>query len=75
MVDAFRSAPNNTPAQTEKGDQMHKSFHSLLDSVLLVFSKYGFKEFSVGKLYRIPLLLFSSLLDVIANYCSILYLR
>jgi molecular chaperone GrpE (heat shock protein) len=48
-VDAFRSAPTRVPAVTEKGVTMHKSFSSLLDSVLAVFAKYGYKEFAPGR--------------------------
>jgi molecular chaperone GrpE (heat shock protein) len=48
-VDAFRSAPTRVPAVTEKGLTMHKSFGSLLGSVLAVFGKYGYKEFTPGK--------------------------
>jgi molecular chaperone GrpE (heat shock protein) len=52
-VDAFRSAPTRVPAVTEKGLTMHKSFGSLLESVLAVFGKYGYKEFIPSKCFQL----------------------
>lgn len=49
VVDAFRLAKEQAPSVTEKGKNMHKSYESLLDAILLVFDKYGFKEFTVEK--------------------------
>ena len=59
VVDAFRKAPLQVPAaegEGEKGENMHKSFVSLLGSLLGVFEKYGFKEFAAGDLSVFTLL-------------------
>ena len=45
VLDAFRAAPEQAPAETERESAMHKSFASLLDSLLVVFQKYGYTEF------------------------------
>ena len=45
VVDLFREAPIKAVANTEREEQMHKNFGSLLTSVLTVFEKYGYKEF------------------------------
>lgn len=50
VVDAFRAAPGISPAETEREDSMHKNFGSLLSSILVVFEKYGYKEYDAGKL-------------------------
>lgn len=49
VVDAFRAAPIVAPAENEREENMHKNFGSLRDSILVVFEKYGFKEFDSGK--------------------------
>ena len=51
VVDAFRKATEEAPPQTEREENMHKSFSSLLTGILNVFDKYGFKEFSPGQKY------------------------
>jgi molecular chaperone GrpE (heat shock protein) len=48
VVDAFREAPVSSPASTEKEENMHKNFGSLLQGILTVFGKYGFEEFNAG---------------------------
>lgn len=49
VVDAFRNAREIAPAQTEKDENMHTSFASLLNGVINVFEKYGYKEYEAGK--------------------------
>lgn len=49
VVDLFRQAPNKVPALTEKEQTMHKTYGALLDNILAVFQKYGYKEFDGGK--------------------------
>eukprot|EP01036_Dinobryon_divergens_P034136 gene34136-44107_t len=46
VVDAFRKSREQAPPQTEREENMHKSFSSLLTGILNVFDKYGFKEFT-----------------------------
>ncbi|KAJ1416961.1 hypothetical protein B484DRAFT_454125 [Ochromonadaceae sp. CCMP2298] len=46
VVDAFRAAPSIAPATEEKGETMHKSFSSLLDSLIIVFEMYGYTEYA-----------------------------
>jgi hypothetical protein len=48
LVDAFRSAPLLAPAVTEKELSMHKTYGALLDNILAVFQKFGYKEFDIG---------------------------
>lgn len=48
LVDAFRNAPLLVPAVTEKELSMHKTYGALLDNILAVFQKYGYKEFDIG---------------------------
>ena len=48
VVDAFRAAPLISTSSTDREISMHKSFGSLLDSILVVFEKYGFKEYDAG---------------------------
>lgn len=50
VVDAFRAAPLVSPSSTEREISMHKSFGSLLESILVVFEKYGFSEYDAGNL-------------------------
>jgi molecular chaperone GrpE (heat shock protein) len=45
VVDAFRAAPVIATASTEKEENMHLSFKTLLTSIEVVFDKYGFKEY------------------------------
>jgi hypothetical protein len=45
----YRAAVVVAPATEEKGETMHKSFSSLLDSLLYVFEKYGYTEYSAGE--------------------------
>ena len=54
VVDLFREAPTKAVANTEREEQMHKSFGSLLTSILTVFEKYGYKEFQadIGTKYE-----------------------
>ena len=46
VVDAFNAAPLDHPAETEREENMHKSFGSLVSSIMIVFEKYGVKEYS-----------------------------
>lgn len=46
VVDAFNAAPLEHPAETEREENMHKSFGSLVSSIMIVFEKYGVKEYS-----------------------------
>ena len=50
VVDSFRQSQEVAPPTTEREENMHKSFGSLLTGVLNVFDKYGFKEFEPGKI-------------------------
>jgi molecular chaperone GrpE (heat shock protein) len=53
VVDAFRAAPTVAPAQNEREESMHKNFGSLCNSIIVVFEKYGYKEYDAevgGKL-------------------------
>lgn len=45
VVDAFRAAPTIAPSQNEREESMHKNFGSLCNSIIVVFEKYGFKEY------------------------------
>jgi molecular chaperone GrpE (heat shock protein) len=47
-VDEFRSIPTTNPAKSAKGKNMHTSYASLLQNVLTVFEKYGYKEYLPG---------------------------
>ena len=49
VVDAFRAAPSISPSTSDREESMHKNFGSLLSSIMVVFEKYGFKEFDAGK--------------------------
>ena len=53
VVDSFRQAPIVAPAATEREENMHATFGSLLKLVLGVFEKYGYKLFdaTVGEKY------------------------
>lgn len=53
VVDSFREAPSLLAPTTEKEENMHKSYGSLLKSIVNVFDKYGYKEFAaeVGSKY------------------------
>jgi molecular chaperone GrpE (heat shock protein) len=44
VVDLFRQAPTVVPAITEREQNMHKNFGSLLDSILNIIEKYGYKH-------------------------------
>jgi molecular chaperone GrpE (heat shock protein) len=48
VIDAFRNATKMAPPSTEREENMHKNFGSLLSSILNVFQKYGYKEFTAG---------------------------
>jgi hypothetical protein len=48
IVDAFRDAPEKAPASTERQENMHKNFGSLLSGILTVFNKFGYEEFYPG---------------------------
>lgn len=48
VVDSFRHAREKSPPQTEREENMHVSYGSLLTGILTVFEKYGFKEFEAG---------------------------
>ena len=48
VVDEFRAAKENFPPTTDREEKMHRDFGSLLDSILLLFEKYGYKEFDAG---------------------------
>jgi len=47
VVDKFRRAPKDVPAESERETNMHVSFGALLNGILAVFEKYGFKEVNV----------------------------
>lgn len=47
-VDEFRAVPAALPAESTKGHNMHQSFAALLQSVLTVFEKYGYREYTPG---------------------------
>ena len=49
VVDAFRAAPGVSPATSDREESMHKNFGSLLQSIMVVFEKYGFKEYDAGE--------------------------
>lgn len=48
IVDSFRDAPLNVPAQNEKEEKMHSTFGSLLSAIMIQIEKFGFKEFSAS---------------------------
>lgn len=48
VVDAFRAAPSVAPPSTEREISIHQNFGSLCQSILLVFEKYGYKEYDSG---------------------------
>lgn len=48
VVELFRSAPSKVPAETEREEKMHKSFGALLDSIVNVVEKYGYKHLLEG---------------------------
>ena len=48
VIDAFRQAPLKAPGTTEREQNMHKNFGSLLSSIMTVIEKFGFKEFQPG---------------------------
>eukprot|EP01035_Chromulina_nebulosa_P020274 gene20274-26319_t len=45
IIDSFREARDLAPPSTEREENMHKNFGSLLSSILLVLEKSGFKEY------------------------------
>jgi len=49
IVDAFRHAATITPTSTPKIESMHTNYGSLLNYILMVFTKYGFQEFAPGE--------------------------
>ena len=55
VVDAFRAAPIVSPSSSEREISMHKSFGSLLESILVVFEKYGFSEYDAGTIISLSL--------------------
>eukprot|EP01039_Chlorochromonas_danica_P008287 gene8287-9137_t len=44
VVELFRSAPSKVPAETEREEKMYKSFGALLESIVNVIEKYGYKH-------------------------------
>ena len=46
IIDLFRAAPLKYPPTNEKETNMHDSFSSLLDSIIIVVEKFGYKEFT-----------------------------
>jgi len=46
IIDLFREAPAKAPATSERELTMHATFGSLLDSIMVVFGKYGYAEFT-----------------------------
>ena len=44
VVDSFKNAPLEYPADTERETNMHNTFGALVSSVDAVFQKYGVKE-------------------------------
>ena len=49
VLGAFRNASNMQLASTPKEEQMHKGYSDLLKYIMIVFEKFGFKEFTPGK--------------------------
>ena len=45
VVDSFRGAIGIAPPTSEREENMHKNFGSLLNGIMIAFEKYGFKEF------------------------------
>ena len=48
VIESFRQAVIKAPPTTEREENMHKNYGSLLSSILNVFEKYGYKEFKPG---------------------------
>jgi molecular chaperone GrpE (heat shock protein) len=48
VIDGFRAARATVPPETEREENMHKNFGSLLSSMLLILEKSGYKEYDVG---------------------------
>jgi len=44
VVDMFKNAPLENPAETERETNMHNTFGTLISSIMTVFQKYGVKE-------------------------------
>lgn len=49
IVQMFRAAPVELLAETEREQSMHKNFGSLLDSIVNVIDKYGYRDLIEGK--------------------------
>ncbi len=62
-----------SPATTTKGHDMHNSYGTLLNYILLVFEKYGYKEFVPGTLQNLVHILFRIALYSICNENYIYY--
>jgi molecular chaperone GrpE (heat shock protein) len=48
IVEMFRSAPSAVPGETEREQNMHKNFGSLLSSIVTIVEKYGYKDLIAG---------------------------
>lgn len=46
VIDMFREAPLKVVADTEVEKTMHNTFGALLNAIMIVIEKYGFKEFT-----------------------------
>lgn len=47
VIDAFKSASITAPATTDREQKMHDSYGALLKGIMIVFDKYGYKEYNV----------------------------
>lgn len=48
IVQMFRAAPKELQAETEREQNMHKNFGSLLDGIVNVIDKYGYRDLIEG---------------------------
>ena len=46
VIDMFREAPIKVVADTDVEKTMHNTFGALLNAIMIVIEKYGFKEFA-----------------------------
>ena len=63
VVDAFRAAPSISPPTSDREENMHKNFGSLLASIMVVFEKYGYKEYDAGNVFNF-LMRFSLIISI-----------
>ena len=71
VVDAFYTAPVEYPATTEKEENMHKSFGSLVSSIMIVFEKYGVKEYVFCSILLPSFLVYDASLSLSLSLLSI----